>query len=89
MAFGDVAKEISKRWAELSEAEKAPFNAQAEADKARYEDQMQSYTPANPTKKVGCRVLLTKLISPVTRPLQPTSRSAPSRLTSTSGRCCD
>lgn len=37
MKFEDVGKEMGKRWKELSEAEKKPYQKKAEADKARYE----------------------------------------------------
>jgi len=45
MTFGEVGKELGRRWKEVPEAEKAIFKAQAAEDKARYEDEMEDYEP--------------------------------------------
>ena len=42
----DVAKRLGEMWRELSDADKEPFNAQAVADKARYDKEMKAYKQA-------------------------------------------
>ena len=42
----DVAKRLGEMWKELSDADKEPFNAQAVADKARYDKEMKAYKQA-------------------------------------------
>ena len=39
----EVAKIIGERWAALSDAKKAPYQKEAEKDKARYEKESESY----------------------------------------------
>jgi len=39
----DIGKELGARWGKMSSAQKAPFDKQAAADKARYERDMASY----------------------------------------------
>ena len=43
IAFTDVAKKIGEMWKELTAEDKAPFEAQAEADKERYSKEMGEY----------------------------------------------
>lgn len=38
-------KAVSAKWRELTDSQKKPFEAQAVADRARYQTQMQDYTP--------------------------------------------
>ena len=40
LSMGDVSKAVARAWKELSDDVKAPFVAQATADKARYEDEL-------------------------------------------------
>jgi len=40
---GDVAKELGKRWAECTEAEKAIYEEMAEKDRQRYDKEKQAY----------------------------------------------
>eukprot|EP00744_Colponema_vietnamica_P000996 GILI01001710.1.p1 GENE.GILI01001710.1~~GILI01001710.1.p1 ORF type:complete len:268 (+),score=92.14 GILI01001710.1:138-941(+) len=40
----DVMKEIGRRWAELNQEEKCPFEEKASEDKQRYEAELSSYT---------------------------------------------
>ena len=42
----EVGKRLGELWKELSDADKEPYNKQAEADKARYLKEMESYTPS-------------------------------------------
>ncbi len=39
----EIMGELGKRWKELSDDAKAPFNKLAEEDKARYEEEMKKY----------------------------------------------
>ena len=43
MAFGDIAKKVGADWKALGGDAKKPYEAQAEADKARYAKEMESY----------------------------------------------
>lgn len=43
LKLGEVAKVIGKQWAELTDAEKKPYNEQAEKDKIRYKKEMDAY----------------------------------------------
>ncbi|KAK6391460.1 Non-histone chromosomal protein 6 [Oleoguttula sp. CCFEE 5521] len=47
--FGDVGKILGEKWKGLSDAQKKPYNAKAETDKKRYEDEKAAYqaTAAN------------------------------------------
>lgn len=40
---GDIAKELGRRWSEVSEAVKAKYEAKAEQDKVRYEKDKRAY----------------------------------------------
>ena len=42
----EIMTELGKRWKELSEKEKRPYEKEAEKDKARYSEAMKSYEPA-------------------------------------------
>jgi structure-specific recognition protein 1 len=46
IAFADVARKLGDAWKALGDAEKAPFAAQAEADKERYRREMAAYEAA-------------------------------------------
>lgn len=41
---GDVGKMLGERWKNLSEKQKAPYEAKAAADKKRYEEEKAAYT---------------------------------------------
>ncbi|CAK9037004.1 High mobility group-T protein (HMG-T) (HMG-T1) (HMG-1) [Durusdinium trenchii] len=43
--FTEVGKKLGQEWKELDDAAKAPYEAQAEADKERYAQEMASYVP--------------------------------------------
>jgi len=43
LTFGDVAREISKRYRELSEDDRKIWEDKAAADKERYEREMEEY----------------------------------------------
>ncbi|CAJ1896816.1 unnamed protein product [Cylindrotheca closterium] len=45
MSFGDLARECSRVYKELTPEEKAPYDEKANADKARYKSEMADYTP--------------------------------------------
>jgi len=45
IAFGEVGKEIGAAWGKLSDAQKKPYQAQADKDKARYDREMAKYKP--------------------------------------------
>mmetsp|Transcript_124618 Transcript_124618/g.357937 ORF Transcript_124618/g.357937 Transcript_124618/m.357937 type:complete len:335 (-) Transcript_124618:87-1091(-) len=45
--FGDVAKEISSRWAALSDEEKKPYEERAAADKQRHAEEFRAYLEAS------------------------------------------
>jgi len=42
-SVGEVAKELGRKWNELSESEKAPYEKSAEEDRARYDVEMKAY----------------------------------------------
>lgn len=48
LKFGDLAKVVAERWKDMSEEERAPYHAEADADKARYEREMAAYLLAHP-----------------------------------------
>ncbi|KAF2153717.1 non-histone chromosomal protein 6 [Myriangium duriaei CBS 260.36] len=41
--FGEVGKILGDKWKQLSDKQKAPYEAKAAADKKRYEDQKAAY----------------------------------------------
>lgn len=43
MAFGDIAREISSRWADLDAKDKKPYLDKAAKDKERYEKEKAAY----------------------------------------------
>jgi hypothetical protein len=43
MKLGDISKLIGAKWKEC--ADKSPYEASAAKDKARYDEEMKSYTP--------------------------------------------
>lgn len=45
--MGEISKEIGARWGKLDDAAKAPFQARADKDKARYEKEMEAYNAKN------------------------------------------
>jgi upstream-binding transcription factor len=45
MAVTDIAKKLGEMWRELSEVNRAPFEAKAAVDRQRYKDAMVNYTP--------------------------------------------
>uniref|UniRef100_A0A7S2WS60 FACT complex subunit SSRP1 n=2 Tax=Rhizochromulina marina TaxID=1034831 RepID=A0A7S2WS60_9STRA len=51
LSMGDVSKELGTRWKALGLDEKAPWQAKAKEDKARYNDEMASYEPPEGTGK--------------------------------------
>ena len=51
MGMGDVSKAVAKAWKEVSDDDKAPFVAQATADKARYEDELSRATVVEQVSK--------------------------------------
>mmetsp|Transcript_4997 Transcript_4997/g.6303 ORF Transcript_4997/g.6303 Transcript_4997/m.6303 type:complete len:140 (-) Transcript_4997:176-595(-) len=48
LPFGEYAKIIGEEWRGLNESAKAPYEAKAAQDKARYEKEMKAYTKKNP-----------------------------------------
>ena len=44
IAFGEVGKQLGMEWRELSEEQKAPYVAKAEAAKAQYEKDKAAYS---------------------------------------------
>jgi len=46
--FGEMNKEISSRWKEVSESDKKPFEERAATDKTRYEGELESYKKEHP-----------------------------------------
>jgi len=53
-SVGEVAKELGRKWNELSDAVKAPYEKSAEEDRARYDVEMKAYRSgaAPPAKKI-------------------------------------
>jgi len=52
-SVGEVAKELGRKWNELSDSEKAPFEKQAADDRARYDADMKIYRSGEqPAKKL-------------------------------------
>lgn len=56
-SVGEVAKELGRKWNELTDAQKAPFEKSAESDRARYDADMKIYRsggdlPMPPAKKM-------------------------------------
>jgi len=52
-SVGEVAKELGRKWNELKDEEKAPFEKLAEEDRARYESDMKIYRSGEmPAKKL-------------------------------------
>ena len=43
ITFGQVGKILGERWKALSEKQRAPYEAKAQADKKRYEDEKSAY----------------------------------------------
>jgi len=43
ITFGQVGKILGERWKALSEKQRGPYEAKAQADKKRYEDEKQAY----------------------------------------------
>jgi len=41
--MADVARELGRRWRELPDQEKAPYQEKADEDKTRYQDEMAVY----------------------------------------------
>lgn len=56
-SVGEVAKELGRQWNEMSETEKAPYEKQAEEDRARYDREMQLYrtggSEVSPAKRMN------------------------------------
>jgi len=52
-SVGEVAKELGRKWNELSEEEKSPYEKAAEEDRARYDQEMKAYRSGEmPAKKM-------------------------------------
>jgi len=52
-SVGEVAKELGRKWNELTETEKAPYEKSAEEDRARYDVEMKAYRSGEmPAKKL-------------------------------------
>lgn len=43
ISFGEVGRILGQKWKELSDADKAPYEAKAAVDKKRYEDEKAAY----------------------------------------------
>lgn len=43
ISFGEVGRILGQKWKDLSDTEKAPYQAKADADKKRYEDEKAAY----------------------------------------------
>ncbi len=43
LSFGDLTKKIATEWNGMSDTEKAPFQATADADKERYQREKEAY----------------------------------------------
>mmetsp|Transcript_15570 Transcript_15570/g.47455 ORF Transcript_15570/g.47455 Transcript_15570/m.47455 type:complete len:105 (-) Transcript_15570:1659-1973(-) len=41
----DIGRELGRRWREMSDGEKAPYQEKADVDKERYQEEMSHYTP--------------------------------------------
>jgi len=50
---GEVAKELGRRWADVSTSQKSKFEALAAKDKARYEKEMKAYKAKKPKAAPG------------------------------------
>ncbi|CAN7080262.1 unnamed protein product [Brassica oleracea var. botrytis] len=48
LGFGDVAKVLGDKWRQMSAEEKEPYEAKAQVDKKRYEDQISDYKNPQP-----------------------------------------
>ncbi|KAJ0254040.1 FACT complex subunit SSRP1 [Hirschfeldia incana] len=48
IGFGDVAKVLGDKWRQMSAEEKEPYEAKAQVDKKRYEDQISDYKNPQP-----------------------------------------
>jgi len=53
LSLGDTAKELGRRWANLDQTAKKPFEQAAQKDKERYNREMQSYGNGGPAKGKG------------------------------------
>ena len=42
--IADVSKQLGAKWKGLSDAAKAPYEAKAQADRERYQEEMEQYT---------------------------------------------
>jgi hypothetical protein len=51
MPFGEVGKTIGEMWRELDDADRAPYQAQADLDKKRYEREMKAFKSAAPAEE--------------------------------------
>jgi len=52
-SVGEVAKELGRKWNELTEQEKSPYEKSAEEDRARYDVEMKAYRSGEmPAKKI-------------------------------------
>lgn len=47
-SFGQIGRLLGERWKALSDAEKAPYENKASADKKRYEDEKATYLSTKP-----------------------------------------
>ena len=47
MKFGDIGKEIGRRWRMLTEEQKAPYTAKQVTDKARYQRELEEFNELN------------------------------------------
>jgi hypothetical protein len=53
LSFGETGKELSNRWKATTEDDKAPFEAAAVKDKARYLEEKAKWVKDNPDKQLG------------------------------------
>jgi hypothetical protein len=51
MPFGEVGKTIGEMWRELEDSDRAPYQAQADADKKRYEREQKAAKSAAPAEE--------------------------------------
>jgi len=49
ISFGEVGRMLGQKWKELTDSEKAPYEAKAAADKKRYEDEKAAYNVGSST----------------------------------------